>query len=69
MTHHFDPAPIAKIVGIAAADLGIALISHQLDGIEYESVLLFNKTVAAPVAGVLPKVRVDSFHAAPASEI
>ena len=53
MTHHFDPAPIAKIVGIAAADLGIALISHQLDGIEYESVLLFNKTVAAPVAGVL----------------
>ena len=53
MTHHFDPAPIAQIVGIAAADLGIELISHQLDGIEYESVLLFNKTISAPVAGVL----------------
>ncbi|MBB3211294.1 dienelactone hydrolase [Herbaspirillum sp. Sphag1AN] len=53
MSHHFDPAPIAKIAGIAAADLGIELIAHHLDGVEYESVLLFNKTVTAPAAGVL----------------
>jgi dienelactone hydrolase len=53
MTHPFDPAPIAAICGIPAADLGIELIAHQADGIEYESVLLFNKKNAAPVAGVL----------------
>ncbi len=53
MSHHFDPAPIAAKFGIPAADLGIELISHSADGIEYESVLLFNKKNAAPVAGVL----------------
>ena len=53
MTHHFDPAPLAAICGIAVADLGIELISHQVDGIEYENVLLFNKKQTAPVAGVL----------------
>lgn len=49
----FDAAPIAQKLGIPATDLGIELISHQLDGIEYESVLLFNKTITTPVAGVL----------------
>ncbi len=53
MTQQFDPAPLAAICGIAAADIGIELISHQGDGITYESVLLFNKKNTAPVAGVL----------------
>ena len=53
MSHHFDSAAIAQIAGIAATDLGIELISHHLDGVEYESVLLFNKTQATPAAGVL----------------
>ncbi|WP_034292361.1 dienelactone hydrolase family protein [Herbaspirillum sp. RV1423] len=53
MSHHFDPAAIAAKFGVPAADLGIELISHQLDGVEYESVLLFNKKNTAPVAGVL----------------
>lgn len=53
MSHHFDPAPIAAKAGIPVADLVIELIGHAADGIEYESVLLFNKAHAAPVAGVL----------------
>jgi len=53
MSHHFDPSPIAAKFGIPAADLGIELIGHQLDGVAYESVLLFNKKNTAPVAGVL----------------
>ncbi|EJL81242.1 dienelactone hydrolase-like enzyme [Herbaspirillum sp. CF444] len=53
MSHQFDPAPIAAKFGIPAADLGIELIVHALDGVEYESVLLFNKKSTAPVAGVL----------------
>ena len=35
MSHHFDSAAIAQIAGIAATDLGIELISHHLDGVEY----------------------------------
>jgi len=53
MTHHFDPAPIAEKFGIDAADLGIALIGHQLDGVDYESVLLFNNKYTAAAVGVL----------------
>src|SRR5450830_1235759 len=53
MSHQFNPAPIAAKFGIPAADLGIELIGHAADGIEYESVLLFNKKNTAPVAGVL----------------
>lgn len=53
MSHHFDPAPIAAKFGIPAADLGIELIIHQSDGVDYESVLLFNNKNTAPVAGVL----------------
>lgn len=53
MSHQFDPAPIAAKFGIPAADLGIELISHTLDGVEYENVLLFNKKNTAPVAGVV----------------
>ncbi|MCW5298082.1 dienelactone hydrolase family protein [Herbaspirillum lusitanum] len=53
MSHHFDPAPIAAKFGIPAADLGIELISHVLDGVEYENVLLFNNKNTVPVAGVI----------------
>jgi len=53
MSHHFDLAPIAAKFGIPAADLGIELISHTLDGVEYENVLMFNKKNTAPVAGVV----------------
>lgn len=53
MTQQFDPAPLAAICGIPATDIGIELIGHEVDGIAYESVLLFNKKNTAPVAGVL----------------
>jgi len=53
MSHYFDPAPIAEKLGIPAVDLGIELIAHQLDGIEYESVLLFNKKQSSATAAVL----------------
>lgn len=53
MTHPFDPAPIAAICGINAADLGIELITHELDGNAYESVLLFDKSNTTAAAGVL----------------
>src|SRR5450830_578661 len=53
MSHHFDPAPIAAKFGIAVADLGIELIAHTLEGVEYESVLLFNKSSTAAVAAVV----------------
>lgn len=52
-SHGFDTTAIAAKLGIAADDLGLSLISHELDGIEYESVLLFNKQETAPVAGVI----------------
>lgn len=53
MSHSFDPAPIAAKFGIPAADLGIELIVHTLDGVEYENVLLFNNKSTAPVAAVV----------------
>lgn len=52
-SHGFDTAAIAAKLGIPAADLGLSLISHELDGVEYESVLLFNRQESKPVAGVI----------------
>lgn len=53
MSHPVDSAQVARHYGIDAADLGIALVPHQLDGIDYESVLLFDKRHAGARRGVL----------------
>jgi dienelactone hydrolase len=52
MSHPWNAAAIAEKIGIAAADLAIETISHTLDGVEYENVLLFDRT-KPPVSGVL----------------
>lgn len=44
MSHAWNAAAIAEKFGIATADLAIETISHTLDGVEYENVLLFNKS-------------------------
>lgn len=54
MSHRFDSARVAERYGIAAADLGLALIPHQLDGLDYESVLLYDKSRSGSrIGGVL----------------
>ncbi|MET0517361.1 MAG: dienelactone hydrolase family protein [Burkholderiaceae bacterium] len=55
MNPGFDKAAVAAHFGIDAADLGLALIPHQLDGADYESVLLYDKRRAA-AAGAQPGV-------------
>ncbi|MCA1323201.1 dienelactone hydrolase family protein [Herbaspirillum sp. alder98] len=52
MSHPWNAAAIAEKLGIPAADLAVETISHTLDGIEYENVLLFDRT-KPPVSGVL----------------
>ncbi|EJN09570.1 dienelactone hydrolase family protein [Herbaspirillum sp. YR522] len=52
MSHPWNAAAIADKLGIAAADLAIETIVHSLDGIEYENVLLFDRS-KPPVSGVL----------------
>jgi len=52
MSQAWNAAPIAEKFGIAAADLAIETVSHTLDGVDYESVLLFDKRTP-PVSGVL----------------
>lgn len=44
MSHPWNAAAIAGKLGIAAADLAIETIIHSIDGVEYENVLLFNKS-------------------------
>ena len=53
MNHSFDSAPIAAAYGIAPADLGIALVPYQHDGVPYENVLLFDRRRDTPAAGVM----------------
>ncbi|MBO9537579.1 dienelactone hydrolase family protein [Herbaspirillum sp.] len=52
MPQPWNVAAIAEKFGIAAADLAIEVIPHSADGVEYESVLLFNKA-APPTTGIL----------------
>lgn len=52
MPHPWNAAAIADKLGIATADLAIETIAHTVDGVEYESVLLFNKA-RPPATGVL----------------
>lgn len=52
MSTSWNTAAIAEKLGIPVADLGIETIAHSADGIDYESVLLYNKA-QAPVSGVL----------------
>jgi dienelactone hydrolase len=52
MSPSWNAAAIAEKFGIAAADLAIESISHIVDGIEYDNVLLFNKA-QPPASGVL----------------
>lgn len=44
MSQSWNAAAIADKLGIAVADLAIETIIHSVDGVEYENVLLFNKT-------------------------
>jgi len=52
MSTSWNTAAIAEKLGIATADLAVETIIHQVDGVEYENVLLFNKS-QPPVTGVL----------------
>ncbi|WP_050470344.1 dienelactone hydrolase family protein [Herbaspirillum chlorophenolicum] len=52
MPQSWNAAAIAEKFGIAVADLAIEVIPHSTDGVEYESILLFNKA-APPATGVL----------------
>ncbi|ASU39912.1 dienelactone hydrolase [Herbaspirillum sp. meg3] len=49
----FNPAPIAAKFGIPVADLGMERIEYELEGVSYENVLLFDKKLTAPMAGVI----------------
>jgi len=53
MSHPFDTAKVAEHFGIPAADLGIALVPHSLDGHDYESVLLYDKRRDGARPGVM----------------
>lgn len=52
MSQPWNAAAIAEKFGIAAADLAIEVIPHSADGVEYESILLFNKATP-PATGIL----------------
>lgn len=44
MSTSWNTAAIAEKLGIPPSELGIETIAHSADGIDYESVLLYNKT-------------------------
>jgi len=52
MSHPWNAAAIADKLGIAAADLAIETVTHTLDGVDYDNVLLFDRT-KPPVSAVL----------------
>ncbi len=52
MSTSWNTAAIAAKLGIAVTDLALETISHSADGVDYESVLLYNKA-KPPVSGVL----------------
>ncbi len=54
MSHGFDVVAIATKWGVPAADVRITPISHLLDGVEYESILLSSKQASKSTVIAVP---------------
>ena len=53
MNSRFDVAIVAECYGVPINDLGIALIPYQIDGNDYEGVLVFNRRMTKAVPSVI----------------